>query len=64
MLPTQGTYALIFHLDRPHRVRVGRLGTIRLQPGDWTYVGSAQGRGATDLRGRLRRHLTTAEHGT
>ncbi len=63
MLPSTGTYALIFHLDERHRVRIGSLGTLEFEPGDWTYVGSGQGRGSTDLRGRLRRHLSTAERG-
>jgi Uri superfamily endonuclease len=50
-----GTYALLLHLARKKRVRVGRLGTFTFERGDYVYVGSAFGPGG--LRSRLERHL-------
>ncbi len=41
---------------KPARVRFGRLGTARLGVGYYVYTGSALGRGAVSLEGRLMRH--------
>ncbi len=47
-----GCYIAVFRLARPRRIRVGRLGAFRFEPGWYLYCGSAQrGRGA-----RLARH--------
>lgn len=55
-LPTsRGTYALLLHLPREKKLRVGRFGTFRFPQGDYVYVGSAFGPGG--LRARLARHL-------
>jgi Uri superfamily endonuclease len=51
-----GTYALIFHCNRPHCARVGRLGNVFIATGYWIYVGSAFGPGG--LRSRLAHHLS------
>ncbi|HEY53858.1 MAG TPA: GIY-YIG nuclease family protein [Caldilineae bacterium] len=52
---TSGVYALIFRLDAPLELRVGRLGRRTLPAGHLLYVGSAFGPGG--LRARLARHL-------
>jgi Uri superfamily endonuclease len=38
------------------QVRFGKHGTARLRPGYYAYTGSALGRGAVSLEGRLARH--------
>lgn len=56
MLPASGgTYALLVHLARWRKVRVGRLGTFAFEQGEYLYVGSAFGAGG--LRARIERHL-------
>jgi Uri superfamily endonuclease len=50
-----GVYALQLHLAQPARLVVGKLGVFHLRPGEYVYVGSAQGPGG--LRARLGRHL-------
>ena len=47
-----GVYIAVFHLSKLRRIRVGRLGQIRFQPGYYLYVGSAQ----KNLSARLERH--------
>ncbi len=49
-----GTYALLFRLDQPLALTVGRLGTVVLPAADLVYVGSALGPGG--LQARLARH--------
>lgn len=54
-LPAQsGTYALILQADAVRTIQVGKLGSMRVQPGFYAYVGSAFGPGG--LRGRVERH--------
>lgn len=53
-----GTYAVALRCTRPEVVAVGRLGSVRLLPGYYVYVGSARGPGG--LRARLGRHLAGA----
>jgi sugar fermentation stimulation protein A len=48
----RGVYVAVFHLPRPRRITVGRLGTFAFPPGFYFYAGSAQ-RG---LSARLARH--------
>jgi Uri superfamily endonuclease len=50
-----GTYVLVMRLNEPTELAVGRLGSFRLTPGYYAYVGSAHGPGG--LRARLGRHL-------
>jgi Uri superfamily endonuclease len=52
-LPTTGVYQLWIDLARPVSLRVGRLGTFRLQPGWYVYTGSAR----RNLPARVARHL-------
>ena len=52
---TPGVYVLVFRLDAPLAVQVGRLGRQTLPAGHLLYVGSAFGPGG--LRARLARHL-------
>jgi len=50
-----GTYALVLASTKAAPIRVGRLGTLQLEPGFYVYVGSAHGPGG--LRARLANHL-------
>lgn len=50
-----GVYVLVFRLDVPLELQVGRLGQQRFPAGHLLYVGSAFGPGG--LRARLSRHL-------
>jgi Uri superfamily endonuclease len=53
-----GTYALLLRAAAGGRVRVGRLGELRLRRGWYVYVGSA--RGAGGLGARLGHHFQVA----
>ena len=55
-----GTYALIFSSTRKRQITVGKIGTLRLQPGFYVYVGSAFGPGG--LKARIRHHSRRAAH--
>ena len=44
--PKPGTYALILSCSTDFGIQIGRLGTMRLQPGYYLYLGSALGLGA------------------
>ena len=55
MKPQPGTYALILTSTKSASIRVGRLGSLQLQPGFYVYVGSAHGPGG--LHARLAHHL-------
>ncbi len=50
-----GVYLLQMDLIRPQTLRIGKLGEYYFQPGEYLYVGSAQGPGG--LKARLDRHL-------
>ena len=50
-----GVYILHLSLRNPNTLRVGKLGEFRFKPGEYLYVGSAQGPGG--LKARLGRHL-------
>ncbi len=47
-----GVYMAVFHLAKPARIRVGRLGRFAFPAGVYLYVGSAQ----RNLSARLARH--------
>jgi Uri superfamily endonuclease len=49
-----GTYALMMRCSRAGTIAVGSLGTMRVEPGAYLYLGSAFGPGG--LRARLGRH--------
>ena len=57
--PRPGTYALLISSATDQLIRIGRLGTLRLKPGYYMYVGSALGSGG--VRGRLAHHMRPAE---
>ena len=54
-----GTYALLLASVTDAVIRIGRLGSLRLQPGFYVYVGSALGPGG--VRARLAHHMRSAE---
>lgn len=57
-----GTYALLYSCKKHARVNVGRLGSVRLQPGSYVYVGSALGPGGLPARIAHHRTATSAPH--
>jgi len=56
-LGNPGVYTLIIHASKPMKIQVGKLGLGEFPAGYYTYTGSAQGRGALSLRGRVGRHF-------
>ena len=56
-IPKRGTYTLIIFLPVERRVKVGKLGAFWLRKGYYLYTGSALGKGALSLEGRVARHL-------
>ncbi len=52
----RGTYTILLALRRTLRLSFGKLGCARLGRGYYLYTGSALGRGAVSLEGRLSRH--------
>ncbi len=48
-----GSYQLHIKIDRPVEIRVGSLGTVTFEPGDYVYTGSAM----RNLDARVARHL-------
>ena len=49
-----GCYSLVIDLRRGKKIRIGKLGEIEFQPGNYIYTGSAM----AGLRARLLRHLS------
>jgi Uri superfamily endonuclease len=60
--PKPGTYALVLSCTSNARIRVGRLGPMRLRCGYYVYLGSALGPGG--LRARIAHHqkISTRPH--
>ena len=54
---SRGVYTLIIRMRRPEEIRIGRLGSKVFPEGYFSYTGSAYGRGAFNLNGRVRHHL-------
>jgi len=52
----RGTYTLLLACKRPFKVRIGKLGLIQLEKGNYLYTGSALGTGAVSLEQRVARH--------
>ncbi|MBN1293511.1 MAG: GIY-YIG nuclease family protein [Candidatus Latescibacteria bacterium] len=48
----KGSYILLIRVKSPQNIKVGRLGTIRFDPGFYAYVGSA----LNNLEKRIERH--------
>ena len=55
-----GTYALVLRSRKLASLRIGRLGTLKLQPGFYVYIGSAFGTGG--LQARIKHHQRIAAH--
>jgi Uri superfamily endonuclease len=56
-LSTSGVYTLILFLSKEATVTVGRLGKQRFPRGYYVYTGSALGKGSSNLKHRIARHL-------
>ena len=59
MLAKHGTYALVMACCSDPKVKVGKLGQLRLQTGFYVYVGSAFGPGG--LKARIAHHIKISE---
>ena len=55
--PSKGVYTLIIHVTKAGKLNVGRFGLYYFPIGYYTYTGSALGKGTTNIRRRLTRHL-------
>lgn len=53
MLELKGIYVLLLRVERHLRIKVGSLGILDFDEGEYVYVGSAQ----NNVEKRLRRHL-------
>ncbi len=53
-----GTYTLIIKLNQEIKIEVGKLGIYKFPSGNYVYTGSALGKGAVGLGGRLQRHIS------
>ena len=58
---SRGVYTLIIRMRRQEEIMVGRMGSKVFPEGYYSYTGSAYGRGAFNLNGRVRRHLGPKE---
>ncbi len=56
-LPARGIYTLIIFLSGELSSNVGKLGLKKFRKGYYTYTGSAIGKGTTNLKNRVSRHL-------
>ena len=54
----QGVYALIIHNQEKQEILIGKLGTFTFLEGYYVYIGSALGKTATNLKNRLKRHMS------
>ena len=52
----KGTYTVVLDFRRSISIRIGKLGRFRLSDGLHLYTGSALGKGAVSLEGRISRH--------
>ena len=57
----RGVYTLVILLATHKDISIGRLGTHQLPEGCYLYTGSALGKGAFSLEGRISRHLRTTK---
>lgn len=58
-IPEKGVYTLILHVPKETSLRIGKLGVQRFRGGYYAYTGSALGKGASSLKGRISRHLSS-----
>jgi Uri superfamily endonuclease len=54
----KGSYALLYYLENPSSLRIGRLGSFYFEPAVYVYTGSALGAGGIDAR--LKHHWQVA----
>lgn len=52
----KGTYTIILSCSASLKVKIGRLGYAKIRRGIYVYTGSALGKGAVSLEGRIKRH--------
>jgi Uri superfamily endonuclease len=52
----RGTYTIVLASERPMQVQFGKAGCANLNAGYYLYTGSALGKGALSLEGRIVRH--------
>ena len=52
----RGTYTLLLACRQPFKLRIGSLGQIKIEKGQYLYTGSALGTGAVSLEQRIARH--------
>ncbi len=57
LLTAKGVYTLIIWVPSETRIDVGQKGSCRFPRGYYAYTGSARGKGALSLGGRVLRHL-------
>lgn len=57
----KGTYTIMIACDSSIRVKFGKLGYAEVGKGCYLYTGSALGRGAVSLEGRLKRHSSVSK---
>ena len=55
---TKGTYTIVIACIKPIKITFGSLGSAKTTRGFYTYTGSALGKGAVSLEGRIHRHLS------
>ncbi|MEM3506927.1 MAG: GIY-YIG nuclease family protein [Candidatus Bathyarchaeia archaeon] len=53
----KGIYTLVFIIERPLRIKIGKLGIKFFKKGIYAYVGSGLGKGSFSMLGRIERHL-------
>jgi Uri superfamily endonuclease len=57
LLEMKGTYTLVIFVKADTQIVIGRMGSRVFRKGYYTYTGSAFGKGAHSLKGRIDRHL-------
>jgi len=62
MTTQPGTYTLVLVSQKTGPVRIGKLGTLELQPGYYVYIGSAFGPGGLAARFRHHARITIRKH--
>lgn len=58
-IPEKGIYTLILHVPKEMSLKIGKLGVQKFRGGYYAYTGSALGKGASSLKGRISRHLSS-----
>ena len=54
----RGVYVLLISVEDRTQIEVGALGLINVEPGMYSYVGSALGSHSSSVEGRLSRHYS------